>query len=824
MARSGAAALASIVVAALAPLLLDMRDAWRTLLRDRAYTLIAVGTLMLAIALNVAAFTLLQTMLFRGFPHVERNDRLVYVQERGALGCCVSYGNFVDWRAEATSFEGMAFVDGGQIRLRDENGRRERLSAPTVSADLFRLLGVQPALGRDFTDDDAAATAAAVAILSHGLWQRRFFGSPDAVGQTLETEEGTLTIVGVMPEGFSFPEHQDLWLPLSSTRAATDRSPSGFLLVARLAADATVAGAQGELAAIAGRLASAYPDTNRGVQPEVRSHAEFFFGDDATVLYGSMWVATWFVLLIACANLANLGVARTLGRAHELATRLALGAGHWRMGRQMLLENVALTAVAGVGAWWLAQWGIATYAAATASVHYVLDFSMGRDLLAYLAAIAAGACVLFTVVPIAHLWRLDASAQLKGGARGFTSALSRRQAALIVGQMIFAVVLLSGSGVLVRSFMKFQGASLGVDAEDVLAAWVELPSERYADAATATALIDTLEERIEAIPGVELTTTSSHRPAGGGLARRFELEGRTLADDGLAPPTVAVVLTGLDYFRAVGAAMFDGRDFAASDDATSPPVAVVNRRFAEVHWPGQSAIGQRVRLRDGGNNGEWLTVVGVVTNIMQTDPTRQYHVPLVYLPQRQSPTPSFWMLAKTTVPPAAVVLAVQREIQTLDRDIYVVQVAPLEQHIAFNAEFMDVSHQHLGRNAVLFPIFAASALLLAAVGLFAVVADSVGRRTREIGVRMAVGATAGQIWLWVLRQGMGPVAVGLVAGLAVSLAVNRLLRAQLIGVDFYDPVTMLVAPVVLVVVGLLACRVPAQRAMAVDPVVALRRE
>ncbi len=808
----------------LGPLVLDMRDACRTLLRDRAYTLISVGTLTLAIALNVAAFTLMQTMLFRGYPLVERNEQLVYVQERGALGCCVAYGNFLDWRAEATSFEGMAFVDGGQITLRDGNGGRERLSAPTVSADLFRLLGVQPALGRDFAADDAAPGAAPVAIVSHSLWQRRFFGRADAIGQTLETEDATLTIIGVMPEAFSFPEHQDLWLPLPSTRAVTDRSPSGFLVVARLADGATVAGAQAELAAIAGRLASAYPDTNRGVEPRVRQHAEFFFGDDAKVLYGSMWVATWFVLLIACANLANLGVARTLGRAHELATRLALGANHWRMGRQMIVENVVLTAVGSACAWWLAQSGIATYAAATASVHYVLDFSMGGDVRAYLAAVALGACVLITLVPIANLWRVDSSAQIKGGARGFTSAFSRRQAALIVGQMIFAVVLLSGSGVLVRSFMKFQEASLGIDAEDVLVAWVELPKERYADAAASSALMSTLEERLEAIPGVEVATTSSHRPAGGGLARRFEIEGRTLVADGFAPPTVAVVLTGVDYFRTLGAALLEGRDFAASDQPTSPPVAVVNQRFADTHWPGESSVGKRVRLRDGGDTGEWLTVVGVVSNIMQTDPTRQYHVPLVYLPQRQSPTPAFWVLAKTIVPPGTLSTAVRREIQSLDPDFYSAQIAPLEQHVAFNPEFMDVAHQHLGRNAVLFPIFAASALLLAAVGLFAVVADSVGRRTREIGVRMAVGATAGQIWRWVLRQGMVPVALGLVVGLAISLAVNRVLRAQLIGVEFYDPMTMLVAPVVLVVVALLACRVPARRAMKVDPVVALRRE
>ena len=811
---------------ALDAFLLDLRHALRTLLRDRSFTLTAIGMLTLAIALNVAAFTLMSTMLFRGYPLVERNDRLVYIQERGALGCCVAYGNFVDWRRQAMSFEGMAFVDGRPLTISDDSGGKERLAAQIASADLFRLLGVQPLIGRDFIADDAVPGAAPVAILSYRFWQRRFGGNADVIGQTLETDETPLTMIGVMPEGFSFPEHQDLWMPVPSTLAPTDRAPSGFLVVARLSDGATVSGAQAELATISRRLAAAYPDTNRGVTPEVQPHAAFFFGDDAKVLYGSMWAATWFVLLIACANLANLSVARTLGRTHEFSTRLALGAGCLRMSRQMLIENLLIATVAGACAWWLAKWSIETYAAATASVHYVLDFSMGRGTLAYLAAIALAAGVLFTLVPIANLCRIDLSVSLKGGARGSTPAFSSKQAALIVGQMIFAVVLLSGSGVLVRSFMKFETASLGIDARDVLAAFIELPAEKYFDTQTRIEFMSALEARLETLPGVALATTTAFRPLAGAMTRAFEIEGRAPEGDitGAALPTVSAILTGPDYVRAVGAAVLEGRDFADTDQASSPPVAIVNRRFAQAHWRNENAVGKRVRLSSGDGAGDWLTVVGIASNIMQGDPTRQTYPPLVYLPQRQFPTPFFWALAKTTVPPGTVAAAARREIQSLDPDLYLTDVSPLDEMIGFNAELMDVEHQHLGRNAVLFPIFAGSALLLAAVGLYAVVAHSVGRRTREIGVRMAIGATAAHIWLWVLRQGMGPVAIGLVVGLVVSLGVNRMLRSQLIGVEFYDPVTMVVAPVVLVLVGLLACRIPARRAMRVDPSAALRRD
>ena len=806
-------------------LLLDVRQVLRTLLRDRAFTLAAIGTLTLAIALNVAGFTLMQAMLVRGYPLVERNDRLVYVQERGALGCCVAYGTFVDWRAEAKSFDGMAYVDSRQLTLRDDGGGKERLSAPVVSAGLFRLLGVQPALGRDFAAADEAPGAAPVTILSHGFWQSRFRGSADVIGQTLETEDATLTVIGVMPAGFSFPEHQDLWMPLPSTLAATDRSPSGFLVVARLADGATVPQARAELAAISRRLADEYPDTNRGVVPDVQPYAEFFFGSDAKVLYGSMWIATWFVLLIACANLANLSVARTLRRAHEIATRLALGAGFVRMGRQMLIENALLAIAAAACAWWLAKWSIATYAAATASVHYVLDFSMGRDVLAYLGAITLAACLLFTLVPAVSLLRIDSSDVLNGGARGLTPALSRKQAALIVGQMVFAVVLLSGSGVLVRSFMKFETAQTGIDAENVLVALVVLPDTRPADVSAWPQLMDAVETRLEAIPGVELATASSHRPLRGALQQALEIEGQTPAGASGAPRLVSAVLAGPDYFRAVGAAILSGRDFTIADQPSSPPVAIVNERFAEMHWPGDTAVGKRVRLRTGGEpDGEWLTVVGVASNIMQADPTRQSYPPLVYRSQWQVPAPYVWALAKTAVPPSSVAAAVRRELQGLDPDFYVSDVAPLADVVAFDAELMDVEHQHLGRNAVLFPIFAGCALLLAAVGLYAVISQSVGRRTREIGVRMALGATAAQIWRGVLRQGMAPVVLGLVVGIVVSLGVNRLLQSQLIGVAPYDLMTMGVASAVLVILGVLACRVPARRAMRVDPAVALRRE
>ena len=466
---------------------------------------------------------------------------------------------------------------------------------------------------------------------------------------------------------------------------------------------------------------------------------------------------------------------------------------------------------------------ITTYAAATASVHYVLDFSMGRDVLVYLGAIALAACLLFTLVPVVSLRRIDSSDVLKGGARGLTPALSRKQAALIVGQMIFAVVLLSGSGVLVRSFMKFESAQTGIDAENVVVALVALPDTPSADAWPQ--VVDAIEARLEAIAGVELATATSHRPLRGALTQAFEIEGQAVAGDGGAVRRASVVLADPGYFRAVGAAVLLGRDFTGADLPSSTPVAIVNERFAELNWPGDTPLGKRVRLRTGGEaGGEWLTVVGVASNIMQADPTRQSYPPLVYRSQRQVPASYVWALAKTALPPSSLVAVVRRELQSIDPAFDVSDVAPLADVVGFDAELMDVAHQHLGRNAVLFPIFAGCALLLAAVGLYAVISQSVGRRTREIGVRMALGATAAQIWRGVLRQGMAPVVLGLVVGLAVSLGVNRLLQSQLIGVAPYDLVTMGVASAVLVLLGVLACRVPARRAMSVDPAVALRRE
>jgi len=528
-----------------------------------------------------------------------------------------------------------------------------------------------------------------------------------------------------------------------------------------------------------------------------------------------MWAATWFVLLIACANLANLTLARTIGRSRELSIRIALGAGRWRMIRQFLAESSILSGVGGVLGWWIAKWSVRVYATATASRYQVLDFSMDHGALVYVALISIMAAVLFGLIPAVRVLRFDVNDSLKGGTRGRRAR--RLSVTLVTVQMALAVVLLSGAGVLVRSFLKFYTANIGVETRNVLVGFVTLP-----DAASRTGFVDRFKARLEAIPGVESAAVASQRPVDGSVLQPFAL------DDGIRRPTVSTLVAGPDYFRTLGATTFSGREFNSSDRASSPPVAIVNRRFAERFWPGEDPVGKRLRLFPGGAlddpPGPWLTVIGVVSNIVQDDRTRQTFDPLIYLPFGQNPANGMWLLVRTRIRPESLEATIRSEIQRLAPDLHIWDFATLDERLEFASDLMDVAHRDTAKNAVLSPIFAVIALLLASIGLYAAVAQSVSRRTKEIGIRMAIGASEGEIRKVVFREGMAPVGVGLAVGLVASLAVNRFLQSQLVGVSPWDPVTLAVAPLTLILVALLACQVPARRAMRVDPAITLRQD
>jgi putative ABC transport system permease protein len=452
----------------------DLRLSLRGLRRDRAFTAAAITMLTLAIGLNVTVFTVMNAMLFRGFPLVKRNDRLVYLQERFPSGaCCISLMDFEDWRADAHTFEGMAFVGERQISLRDGQGRPMDTLAFTVSAGVFGLLGVPPMLGRDFAPADEAPGAPPVAILNHRFWQTRFGKRPDVIGSTVYINGVAATIIGVMPQGFDFPTKENLWMPLVPANGLLQRglTPAGFMVVARLRDGVTPQDARGELDAINRRLEADYPTTNRGVTPTVATHSETMSGRDAVLTWGSLYVGAWFVLLIACANVANLLLVRTIGRWHEFATRIALGAGQGRMIRQIVMESLALATIAGALGWWITNWSLRSWTLTTESRYQVLDYTVNSSTLGYLIAIAIGAAVLISLPLIFRVVQLGVNGALKGDARGVTQELRGRRLAvgLVAGQMALAIVLLSSAGVLVRSFLNIVGADTGVrDPENIV--------------------------------------------------------------------------------------------------------------------------------------------------------------------------------------------------------------------------------------------------------------------------------------------------------------------------------------------------------------------
>jgi predicted permease len=799
-------------------LLGDIRSSFRTLIKNPGFTTVAVTMLALGIGVNATVFTVTNAVLFKGFPLVERNDRILYIS--GPYLCCVSYPDFEDWRAQAKAFEGMAVVHGVGMVLSDKSGFPERYEATEVSANTFQLVGQRPILGRDFMSSDETPGAAPVAILSYGFWERRYGKNPAIIGRTVRMNGAPTTVIGVMAQGFSFPQKQDLWVPLGPTPEVQKREARDlWFAFGRLAKGATIESARAEMKTIGSRLASAHPLTNQDFLPVVQNFHEFFLGPNATAIYGSMWGAVGFVLLIACANLANLLLARAMSRSREISVRIALGAGRWRIIRQLLTESVMLSATGGVFGWWIAKWGVRSYelAMASKSPWMVVDYTMDYRVVGYLIAISIATGLLFGLAPASRLSQLNVNATLKDGGRGSTGGGRGRHlsALLVIGEMALAVVLLGGAGVMIRSFLKIYTADVGVRTENVLIGSLGLPVTNYPFAEEQISFYDRLKTRLETIPGVESVAIADRLPTWGTRRLPYELEGAAPVDERRRPKLSALVISP-GYFRTLGAALLSGREFRDTDGVSGVPVVIVNQRFAASFWPGEDPLGKRLRFFDGNTPQAWLTVVGVVSNIVQNDATRQEFDPLVYLPYRQEPAATMWVFARTRVSPGSLGTAFRREVQALDSDLPIYGPFALAQRLEvfWNSRFY----------GALFLIFAAIALLLASIGLYTVIAHAVSQRTQEIGIRMAIGATARDIRKLVLMQGMVPLGIGLTIGLAASLAVNRVLKAELVQVSPADPITVVVASAVLVLSATLGCLIPARRAMRVDPVVALRHE
>ena len=728
---------------------------------------------------------------------------------------------------QATSFHGMGAVADLPITLTDSSGAPEHYEASQVTANTFTLLGKGPILGRDFAPSDEQPSAQRVAILSYGFWQRRYGTDPGIVGRTIRINGAPTTVIGVMPQGFFFPQNQDLWLPLVPTPDLQKRDNRGlWFAFGRMAEGATFESARSELALIGRRLASAYPQTNNGWVPIPRTFGQFFVDVNAIGIYGSLWIAVGFVLLIACANVANLLLGRAIGRSREVSVRMALGASRGRIVRQLVVESLMLSLAGGASGWWIAKWAVRTYETAAnpptrSWSEHLLDYTVDERVFLYILVVSLGTGLLFGLAPAMGLSRIDVNAGLKEGGRSATAGRRKKYLSglLVVAQLAFSVVLVAGAATMIRSFLKLSTADLGVKAEDILTGLVNLPDRAYQGAATRLSFFDRLETRLLALPGVESVSMASTYPGGGTGRLPYELADAPVIDEERRP-TVSTVTIGSAYFRTLGATLLSGREFTAADGVSARPAVIVNDQFARTQWPGEDPLGKRLRLFNGNTPDGWATVIGVAPNIVQ-DVTRQRRDPVVYVPYpQQQPTGGMWVFVQTRVTPASLASAFRHEVQALDADLPVwIGPYPLSERLAGTGAYWSIRNE-----AVLLLVFALVGLLLASVGLYAVVAHSVGQRTQEIGIRTAMGATAGDILALVFKQGVRPVGAGLALGLAASVVVNRVLASQFVGVSPSDPITLIVATVVLVLSATLGCWIPAHRATKIDPLVALRRD
>jgi putative ABC transport system permease protein len=811
----------------------DIRYALRMLRRTPGFTLVAVLALSVGIGANTAIFSLVDAMLVRGLPYAHA-DRLVLVignvqraavERRGA-----SYPDYLDWRAQATSFEDLAAYSSSTTTLTGDE-EPERLNAETVSAPYFRILGEAPALGRVFRDEeDQVPDRDAVVVLADGLWRRRFGADPSVVGRTIVLDGRAYRILGVMPPGFTgLSDQADLWVPFVMSGPGLDsRGRRWFNAVARLKSGVTEGQAQSEMDAISQRLETAYPTTNEKRGAEVIGlGVETFSNLRPAVL--TLMAAVVFVLLIACANVANLLISRSEVRQQEMAVRAALGAGRRRLVRQLVTESLVLAGLGAIGGLVLASVAVRTLVA-TSPVALPSFLRPGLDptVLLFTIGMAGLSGLLLGLAPATHARASAMNAVLKDATRGSTGARSRRlRGVLVVAEVSLAVVLLVGAGLLVRSVQKLTAIDPGFDPQSVLSMSVSIPRlpvpavprvPAVSAPVPAPPLVvppRVLLERVRAVPGVTAASLASDVPLGGSSSAVFYgAEGDTTTDAQTMPRAYYHRVTP-EFFATLRIPIVSGRTFLDNETTPDSTAVVVSDGVARRFWPGQDAVGHRIKFGSASSPNPWLTIVGVVGDVkyrgLPENPTAD---PDLFLPALDRPAQS--LLVRTSVPPDRVAPAVRAAIREAGPAVVIYNVAALESLVSRQSAQSRFTTWLMG-------VFAAAAMLLSVVGIYGVMSYLVNQRRREFGIRLALGASRRQIVRLVLRHGARMVAVGVVIGAVASAGVARLLQSMLFGVSAVD-VSSAAVVALLGIVALVACYVPAVRATRVDPVVALRND
>lgn len=799
----------------------DLIYALRRLAMTPALTFVAIATLALGIGANSAIFSIVHAVLLKPLPFSEP-DRLVQLFQvfEGRNVPYFSPMNFLDTQAAARSFDSLTAVDAGSVTLTGK-GAPAVLSAAEVSASFFRVFRVVPVLGRAMVEDENEPAKANVAVLGHTLWRTRFGGDPSIVGQAITLDSRPVTVIGIAPPGFAFPEGVELWTPLAYDEVFRTKSRGAWYVrvFGRLHNQAGVEAATEEARTIAARLAAAYPDSNEGLGGAVRSLQDSLVGSSRPALY-LLLGAVVLVLLIACVNVANLLFARAAARESEFAVRLALGAGRGRLFRQLMTESLVLSVLGGLAGVTLASLSLNSLIALQPSgVARLAEASVDRTVMLFAAAVSLLTGLLCGTLPALSAPSAPAKALREGGRGLLASRGSRVRGGLVVGQMALAMMLLAGAGLLLRSFAQLQQVKPGFEVENALTFRVALPAQGYKDESLRVAFFDRLLERLKGLPGATAAAAIVGLPlTGTQINISFEVANRPPLPPAQQPSMEMRPVTP-GYFQAMGIPLTRGRGIEAGDTARSTPVVVLTESAVSRYFPGENPIGQRITLgwrRPDGMPKAGGEVVGVVADVKSSGLAKDA-VPEIYLPYAQLPVSSMDVLLRTSVPPMSLGPAVEAAVSELDPEIPVARLRTLSDVVA-----RSISQPRF--YMLLLSLFASTAVLLAALGIFGVMSYAVTQRSREIGIRMALGAPPANVMRMVMRNAGVLIVTGIVSGLAGAVALSRFLEGLLFNLSPTDPATLAAVALSLVAVALLASYLPARQATRVDPLLTLRSE
>ena len=815
----------------------DVRYAARMLVKNPGITFIVILALALGIGANTAIFSVVNAVLLRPLPYDEA-DRLVFLSESSKTmdEISISYPNFSDWRNQNHVFEKIGVYNRESYNLTG-GGEPERISTAQVSADLFSALRVTAATGRVFNNDEDKPGGAPVVVLSYGLWQRRFGGQSSIVNQQLTLNNKSYTVIGVMPQSFQFPSRVEMWVPVGQLSGDPNwqmrGNHPGLYGVARLKPGVTVAQAKAEMDNIAGNLEKQYPDSNSGNGVHVQPMLEAFVSDIRPTLW-VLFAAVGFVLLIACANIANLLLARASARQKEMAIRAAMGAGRWRIARQLLTESVLLSLTGGALGLLVARWGIELilYISPNA-IPRSREIGLDWRVLAFTLGVAFVTGVLFGLVPALQAGVVDVHETLKETGRGVTGRHWLRSS-LVVVEVATTLVLLVGAGLMIRSFYRLQKVNPGFSYEHLTSFSVSLPEKKYATEQQRTRFFTQLIENIRALPGVEAAAAASGLPLGNnGWQTSFIVDGKPVPPKAETPLMEACLVTA-DYFRAMNIPLQRGRYFTEQDDRSwlvgrdlsklkddqkqiaGLNVIVIDEEFARRHWPGEDAVGKRIRSGTE-DSAPVVTVVGVVGRVKMEALNQDSKRVQGYLSFAQMPSFGMTIITKSATDPGQLVAALRQQVKAIDADQPIYDIRTMNE-----IRSDSVAPERL--NLTLLTIFAGLALVLAIVGIYGVMSYSVTQRTHEIGIRLAIGAQQRDVFRMVIGQGMMLALLGVGFGLIGAFGLTRLMATMLFGVEPTDPATFAAIAALLTLVALVACYVPSRRATKVDPVVSLRYE